>query len=186
MIDHISTEKHSSRVLIAFFFPRFEDSRSLKADTALRCITRQLLQSSSLSEKVEASLNSFASSSELKYRELLQTRTEESDRVYIIIDGLDEFGKSERRSIFATLSSISCTTHVKIFLTGRESISEEVCKYFPSFEHILMGNPTVHSAIATYIDSLVQAKLDSAELIVGDSDLVADVKKALTKGADGM
>ncbi|UKZ49193.1 hypothetical protein TrVGV298_003436 [Trichoderma virens] len=49
-----------------------------------------------------------------------------------------------------------------------------------------MDCSSAQSDIAAYVEGIVQEKLQDEELVVGDSDLIEEIKTALSKGANGM
>ncbi|OPB44617.1 NACHT domain protein [Trichoderma guizhouense] len=57
---------------------------------------------------------------------------------------------------------------------------------FPTLKQISMNCSSARSDITTYIEGIVQEKLKTEELIVGDPDLIEDIKAALLDGANGM
>lgn len=187
MVDHVLTQKRDSDVFVAFFFPRFDDQQSLKAETVIRSIIRQTLDPGNLSDRVEVQLRKVDQLSGLdQLLELLRSRIAELRTLYVVIDGLDEFENPERDDILKVLSCLfSHESKVRIFLAGRESLSAEIRTIFPSIEHISMSCPLARPDIESYVDSLIQTKL-GRDLNVSDQGLIKDIKQALIKGADGM
>ncbi|RYP31383.1 hypothetical protein DL768_011176 [Monosporascus sp. mg162] len=119
--------------------------------------------------------------------ELLQGITPAGKPSYIIIDGLDECDKPERDKLMKALSTLAFPAlNTKLFLSSRSSLSEEIQNTFPSFEHLTMGESLVYDDIKTYVDGMIENKLESNDLKVGDASLVEDIKQALIQGADGM
>jgi hypothetical protein len=188
VIDHILMGKRDSDVFVAFYFPRFDDQLSLMAETAIKSIVRQVLEPRNLSKETEVRLKKVDLSSGLdELLELLRIKIAQLKRLYIIIDGLDEFQKPERDDLFKALSSLaSYGSNLRLFLASRESLSAELRKIFPSLEHISMGCQLAQSDIELYIEGIIQEKLKNQDLTVGDPGLVAEIKEALVKGADGM
>ncbi|KAH0530195.1 hypothetical protein TsFJ059_004852 [Trichoderma semiorbis] len=189
VIEKLLTEKRSPDVFIGFFFIRFDDRQSLNAEVILKSIVRQMLNVSNIYERVETLLDNvqlnFASGlSEIA--KLLQSIAAEFKKVYIVIDGLDECTKSERHDLLEILHSVlKVRSNTKLFLTGRDSVSREVQIKFPTLKHITMDCSSAQSDIATYVEGIVQEKLKTEELIAGDPDLIEDIKKALSDGANG-
>ncbi|KAJ9148557.1 hypothetical protein NKR23_g4905 [Pleurostoma richardsiae] len=84
VIDHILADKLDSDVLVTFSFPRFDDDESLKAETVIRCVTRQAVQSSTLTEEMEARLNKLDRSSGIsEVLELLQALVHGADGMFL-------------------------------------------------------------------------------------------------------
>ena len=190
MIDKILTEKRGSDVFVSFFFVRFDDHQSLKAEVILKSIIRQALNQSGLSEQMEASLEQALldlSSGFEELLKLLQNIVAALTTLYIVIDGLDECEKRERDELLEALSSLTMvTSNTRFFLASRENVSGEIKRRFPALEHLSMSCPSAQSDIAAYVESAVQDKLQSEDLVVGDPSLIEEIKLALTEGADGM
>ncbi|KAL7786099.1 hypothetical protein V8C43DRAFT_290502 [Trichoderma afarasin] len=190
VIEKLLTEKRGPDVFIGFFFIRFDDRQSLNAEVILRSIIRQMLDISSIYKRVETSLEnmqlSFASTIN-EISKLLQKMVAEFKTVYIVIDGLDECSKPERHDLLETLRSIvHIGPKIKLFIGGRDSVSREVQRTFPTLQQVSMDCLSARSDIAAYVEGIVREKLNDEELIVGDPDLIEDIKVALSEGADGM
>ncbi|EFX02765.1 hypothetical protein CMQ_2694 [Grosmannia clavigera kw1407] len=186
-IDKRRAHKNNAKVLVAFYFLRFDDQKSLLAETAVRSILRQTLRSGNFSEDEEGKLRSALSGSITNVANRLCARIQNFKGCYIIIDGIDEFEKQERNELFNILFSlVSQTSNTRLFISGRESMTQEVKTKFRSLQHISMRNSSVSSGMELYIDSLLEEKLSNGELVVGSQDLIADIKNALMKGGDGM
>ncbi|UKZ75719.1 hypothetical protein TrVFT333_003411 [Trichoderma virens FT-333] len=153
-------------------------------------IARQILSSSDFSEEIETLLdrtllNSASGLDELS--KLLQGIASSFKILYVVIDGLDECAKQDRKDLLAVLSSIvNIRPNTKLFLAGRESVSREVQREFPTCKQLSMDCLSTQSDIAAYVEGIVQEKLQNEELIVGDPDLIEEIKVALSKGANGM
>lgn len=184
------TEKRSPDVFIGFFFIRFDDRQSLNAEVILKSIVRQMLNVSNVYEKVETQLNNMQldlASGLNEIAKLLRSIAAQFQKLYIVIDGLDECTKSERHDLLEILHSVlKVRSNTKLFLAGRDSVSREVQIEFPTLKQIPMDCSSALSDIATYVEGIVQEKLKTEELIVGDPDLIEDIKAALLDGANGM
>ncbi|RYP58479.1 hypothetical protein DL770_010415 [Monosporascus sp. CRB-9-2] len=119
--------------------------------------------------------------------ELLQGITPVRKPSYLIIDGLDECDKPERNKLLKALSTLAFPAlNTKLFLSSRSSLSEEIQNTFPSFERLTMSESLVHDDIKTYVNGVIEQKLENKDLRVGDASLIEDIKQALIQGADGM
>lgn len=190
VIEQLLTKKRSPDVFISFFFIRFDDRQSLNAEVILKSVIRQMLNVSDIYAKVEALLDSMQLNLMSRLNEiekLLQSVAAEFGTLYIVIDGLDECTKSERDDLLKSLHSVmKVRSNIKLFLAGRDSVSREIQLKFPTMKHIPMDCSSAQSDIATYVEGIVQEKLKTEELIVGDPDLIEDIKTALSDGANGM
>lgn len=190
VIDYLFLEERSLNVPITFFFPRYDDPETLKAETIFRSITRQCLDSSKLSAAVESDLTKIERnrlSGLDAVTELLRQRVKMSQTFYIVIDALDECEKCERSILLDRLSSLSTTkVNVKIFFASRDSMADEIRRHFSSIYHNSMDCAQAQSDIATYIKEIIDTKLYNEDLIVGDMNIVKEIQDALTQGAHGM
>lgn len=190
VIEKLLTKKLNPDVFISFFFVRFDDRQSLKAEVILKSIIRQMLNVSDIFAKVETLLDNMQLNlaSGLKdIEKLLQSIAAEFKTLYIVIDGLDECTQSERHDLLESLHSVmKVRSNIKLFLAGRDSVSREVQIKFSTLKQILMDCSSAQSDIATYVEGIVQEKLKTEELIVSDPDLIEDIKVALSGGANGM
>ncbi|TFB02951.1 Ankyrin repeat domain-containing protein 50 [Trichoderma ghanense] len=191
LIDKLLTDKRRSDVFVSFFIIQFDDQQSLNAETILKSIIQQALHASRPSREIESSLERMilSLSSGLKDLLVLLRKTAASFKTfYIAIDGIDECSKQDRGDLLGILSSVLATErNTKLFLASRDSVSREIQTTFTiADEHLSMECSSVQADIATYVEGIVQDKLQSEELIVEDLSLIEDIKAALTEGADGM
>ena len=196
MVDRLLTEKADEKshvkISVAFFLVRFDDQESTKADVILRSILRQAIDMAGLDDHIRKMLEKWQDdplSETEDVVEMLCTVSKKLRNFYIVIDGLDECGRKDRDSLIKGLfATYLVAPQVKIFLCGRESMSREVEKAFKfqSLIHLSMDCRPAESDIPKYIESAVQERLQSEELIVGNQTLIDEIKQALTRGADGM
>ena len=172
---------------IAFFFPRFDSEESLKSETIFRSIIRQNLQRDMVSKlslkRAEDTAYEAASIVNLLLSKLSLFSTN-----YIALDALDECEPSDRRVIFDILSSVLRRTKstVKIFLSSRNALEDEIMKAFPLALEIRMDAPGVASDIEAYTRQCLGKKLDMGQLAVGNTVTLEDICRTLTDGAQGM
>lgn len=161
----------------------------MTAEAILRSIIQQVLNHKGISQEIESFLGNlqFASSSLEEILELLLKVTISFNIHYILIDGIDECEKQDRNDLLQALSRlVSGGFNTKIFLASRDSVAREIENEFPTHGRVSMNCSTAQSDIATYVERMVQDKLEREELIVGDVNLIEEIKLALTEGADGM
>ncbi|PTB73955.1 hypothetical protein M440DRAFT_1440869 [Trichoderma longibrachiatum ATCC 18648] len=192
LLDFLSTHDYRrSDTFVSFFFIQFDDQRSMNAETILKSIIQQALHASSPSREIEFLLERMRlslSSGLQDLLELLRKTVASFETFYIAIDGIDECSKQDRGELFKALSSLLATeSNTKLFLAGRDSVSRELRNAFTAADNqITMACPSVQTDIATYVEGIVQDKLQSEDLIVEDLSLIEEIKIALTEGADGM
>jgi hypothetical protein len=119
--------------------------------------------------------------------DLAQQAISDSNTFYVFIDGLDESDIAERRALLEALSSlISTTLHLKVFISGRDSVHLDIKGRFSNMEHISMSSDKIASDICLYIETTIQERIQNRDLIVGDPRLLDDIKQTLSEHADGM
>ncbi|KAH7113921.1 hypothetical protein B0J13DRAFT_460468, partial [Dactylonectria estremocensis] len=182
--------KKGADIFKTFFFLRFDDEQSLKADTILRSIIRQTLDTTSLSAETTAWLHKFehALSPDLtELAEFLGTRMRFSKAFYIVIDGLDECKQMEPKELIRTHASlISVKPKVKLLIISRESLSRVIKKHFPGVAHISIACQSAQGDIAAYIKATAEERIENEDLAVRNRGLVNEITAALVNGSDGM
>jgi len=182
--------KDGASETVTFFFPQFDDPRSLSAETVIRSVIRQSLDSTTLSKELEASLvalnqKPFTELNDLK--PLLSKRIDQSRAFYIFIDALDEFEPDERRALLNMLASVASEQpQLRIFVAGRESLGSELKSKVSQIGRVSMASAEANADISVYIEEAIQQRIQNQELVVGDHALVSDIKEALCRHADGM
>ncbi|KAI1363191.1 hypothetical protein F5Y08DRAFT_251923 [Xylaria arbuscula] len=187
VVRHILSEK-SSDCVISFFFVESGNQESLRTDTIVRSLLRQRLNSGEISQQVIDRLELLDAFSILdEFVKLLHTTMPPPRPSYVIIDGLDECDRQDRRRLLAALSQlITVGGNVRLLLSSRESLLGEIRREFKAFKSFSMDCPQANSAISTFIRDIVRNKIINEELNIGDPTLEEDIKQALIDGAQGM
>jgi hypothetical protein len=176
-----------SGCLVSYFFIQSDIQESLLADTILRSIIRQRLDSIQLPSKIEDALENMNTSSGLgDALILLREIIPPSKTFYIVVDGLDECEKLERGKLLGALSSL-CVHHknLRLFISSRASVRAEVQKQFDDLIHISMDCQPMRDDIALYIEGTVKEKINEGQLRVGDSSLEEVITRKLIGNAQG-
>ncbi len=191
VINDLFSNRQGTDVHIKFFFCRFDEAISLKAETILRSIVRQSLDAANAFKDIGCCLERIsrdASSDVEELRNLLEKQIAMSQACYIVIDALDECEKSDRDVILDFLQAVIAPNRpsVKILLTSRDSIGGEIKKRFPSVQRVSMSSPDAQSDIVTYTREAIDQRLRNGDLFVGNDKLVKEIQDALIQGAQGM
>ncbi|KAG8677733.1 hypothetical protein FPOAC2_03839 [Fusarium poae] len=109
----------------------------------------------------------------------------EHSRVYVVIDGLNEYGETEssRESFLKLLAQLQHQNQISVFLTSRfdYGIRSEVGRAFDNTAETEIG------AARDDIERFVEAKMNTLSLAVRDNtDLQKDIKEGITNCVDGM
>jgi hypothetical protein len=109
-------------------------------------------------------------------------------RTTFIIDGLDECSQADRRIILGVLSRVMCASPspIKLLLSSREGLVEDVDRVFQDYQAVTMHCEEAQADVRTYVNGIIQEKIESGDLPIGSIQLVEDVKDALIRGASGM
>jgi len=104
-------------------------------------------------------------------------------RVFICIDGLDEFPAKHRPELWGSFQQIvrKCP-NARLFLTGRLHIRDEVLKYFPRDARMLVISPQGND-----IESYLRMRLSrDPELDAMDPKLETDILRIIPEAISGM
>jgi hypothetical protein len=183
-------QKTADTDFVAFFFVRYDDLESLKAEKILRSIIRQFLDLVDPSAEVLDRLRVAERSRFSDYNDLesiLEHLLPESVVSFVVIDGVDECAARERRDLFRTLESLCrARPQLRLFLSGRENVTDELKRLFPAIEKVSMASDGAHRDLLFYINEELQKRKQEGDLEFGDPTLFDEVKTKLVKHADGM
>ncbi|KAG4259266.1 hypothetical protein FPRO03_12942 [Fusarium proliferatum] len=191
VIDYLFTERSNPQSRIVFFFSRFDDSESMRADTILRAIARQLITIQDVSGHTKQALETIQRAPEdispQLCRLLARLLSREGPLSWVIVDGLDECQREERQKLVKTLKSMfGDGVNAKMFIASRDHANSIFKGASVNLEEIFMNCSVAQDGIAQLVDQAVQKCLDAEELLVGDQTLINEIKNTLTKHADGM
>ncbi|KAF6787047.1 ankyrin repeat-containing protein [Colletotrichum sojae] len=188
-IEHVYTHEDRADETVTFFFPQFNDSASLSAETALRSIIRQSIDPLRLSSQWETSLRELdrkPSSGIDQLTDLLNQRINQSGVFYVFIDALDEFQPTERRALFKSLASLITGSRLRVFLASRENLSDELREKIPNIGIVSMASTETSNDIATFVEETLEERQRNKDLRVREQSIIAEVRQALVNHADGM
>jgi len=103
-------------------------------------------------------------------------------RGFICIDALDEFPTKHRPELWGSLQQIvrKCP-NIRLFITGRPHIQEEVKKYFPGYPDLSSLKPTEED-IRGYVAMRLRGDLESDAM---DPELEADILQIIPDKISG-
>ena len=175
---------HGRGTIVAYFFCRYEDRESLRPETVIRSITRQVLQSTLINfEDLEYQQHE---SDEDQCLRLLHSIPRLDNPVYMLVDGLDECGETEASHILGFLHNVNLISHdIRIYYTSRPNLTPEVFKVLPPKHKINMAEST--GEIATYIRNTLIDRLETGQLVLGDPEaIITKIMECLADKAQGM
>ncbi|KAI9792024.1 MAG: hypothetical protein M1833_001273 [Piccolia ochrophora] len=191
LIDHLFGHRLNKEASVLFFFCRFDSFESLRAETIMNSLVRQSLETKTSSTAEDAHLRDALNdprTRDQRLEELFDQLTTKSRSLYIIIDGIDECAKMERRRLFAYLRKIVCSkdAQVRLFLASREDVGAEIKSLSTQIHHVTMASAEVSSDIETYVQNILDEKVETKDLVIGDQYLLGEIRDALLRGAQGM
>lgn len=176
--------------IVSFFFVRFDDIYSQSSEVIIRSLACQTLARASvddslleLMEKSDALM--FDSESLL---DVLSHQIALLDDYFLVIDGLDECNMSNRRSIlkFLTLLRQKCLKgRVKVIVSARDSVTNQVHSFFPSFSRVIVGSDETNRDLTLFAHEILAEK-QRGDWSVGDPKLIDTILHSIGLGGEGM
>ncbi|XP_014559818.1 hypothetical protein COCVIDRAFT_35102 [Bipolaris victoriae FI3] len=184
---NLSTEKGQSTV--AYFFCKYDVSESLQAQTIVGSLIRQLLSSISdlgaLANRCEDTQNKGGDIEEL-LESLFQGFTSEQ-KVYLVIDGLDECNVAQKEILIHAIRKIQDTLKVRICASIREEADNSLQSITRQIRAVrVVSLPDDNPDIETFIETELEHRLIQGIMTVGDPTLILEIQDALLKGSQGM
>ncbi|KAF4909352.1 Vegetative incompatibility protein HET-E-1 [Colletotrichum fructicola] len=189
IIDHLMRHKTKQQI-VSFFFVRFDDIYSQSSEVIIRSLACQTLARASvddslleLMEKSDALM--FDSESLL---DVLSHQIALLDDYFLVIDGLDECNMSNRRSIlkFLTLLRQKCLKgRVKVIVSARDSVTNQVHSFFPSFSRVIVGSDETNRDLTLFAHEILAEK-QRGDWSVGDPKLIDTILHSIGLGGEGM
>lgn len=113
-------------------------------------------------------------------REFLENVLPKSTERFIVIDAIDECEKKERAALLSALRSLMNSSSVRVFLTSGPHIEVELLNQKLKLDHrVSLTSEHVNSDIQTYIEDILEEKKETGELVVGQQQLLAEIKNSL-------
>ncbi|KAM3467272.1 hypothetical protein NHJ6243_000303 [Beauveria neobassiana] len=189
VVNHVFLHKGRHDTATFFFVDR-DNAESLQAETLIRSIIRQSIDSTEVPQYLESRLTNLDHAVFVQldaWIDLLRYVVQQSTAFYILIDGLDECDAAERQAVFDALSLLAATAScLRIFISSRESVDLDLRGRSLPMSRVSMSCDSLMSDIRSYIDTSLQKRLQNEELAFGDAHLLVEVNDALTQHADGI
>jgi hypothetical protein len=163
----------------------------MNATIILGSLVRQLINIETLDNDLEQRFkdvleNGYPDATDLE--PLLQLAVNKFSEITLVIDGIDACESAGRKLIFEILSRISAeaTSTVKLLVSGRESLINDISKFFDTYRHMTTTCREAQTDIPLYINSIMKEKIEGSDLVLGDKHLEQEIKDTLIQGANGM
>ncbi|KAE8553987.1 hypothetical protein EYB25_002525 [Talaromyces marneffei] len=175
------------KTAVAYFFCRHDEAESLKAQTIIGSLARQLLvafKPSALDPKRfdETELKDIDS-----LIELLHTALPLMHRAIFVLDGLDECDHPVAKKVIGYLRRMQSTLNLHICISLRLD-ANRLLRY--AREQLVQCTktsiPVDNPDIESFIERELENRIQSDELVIGDPELILDVRDSLMVGSQGM
>ncbi|KAH0556172.1 hypothetical protein GP486_005898, partial [Trichoglossum hirsutum] len=191
VIGELFRRNPMNRPLVRFFFCRYDSPESLNAKTILGSLIRQCLDINTVSSQIEAHLKQLLEDSSPDFQDLIDLMEKVlivSQEQFIIIDAIDECEKAERNLFYSALRRLvdSPRVKLKVFLASGLHIKIELERALRPGRYISMASSDANSDIKTYIENSIAERKENGELVVGQSQLLLDIRDTLVKRAQGI
>lgn len=134
-----------------------------------------------------------AKSAMYSYESLNQLYIEASKTVddwFVVIDGLDECNAGTQSSLLKFLGEFfeNLPNHhrTKILFSSRETSSITINQTFPNTPRITTGMGNTSADITVFAGDIIQEKLSTGDLVVGDIGLTHEILKTIVLKEQGM
>ncbi|KAF7520312.1 hypothetical protein PCG10_009230 [Penicillium crustosum] len=188
IVETLHLQVQDEAIPVAFFFARHDISESLKAQTVLGSIARQLLERvSDLTKPAELLERINNMDPPEKVFALLQSAFPQGYRVFIVIDGIDELGQEERELLILHLHKLQRTFRVSLCVSLRQDANDPLKIGSEHLSTVTTTSiPENTSEIEVFISQELQRCIESKRLIVGDISLLLEIQETLAKFSQGM
>ncbi|OQE31901.1 hypothetical protein PENSTE_c001G06158 [Penicillium steckii] len=184
---HIQDIKPNTAV-VSFFFCRYDIPETLKTQTIVGSILRQIL---SQIPDIEKSAKLLDQSENLERSErflaLASSAIPESTKVFAVIDGVDEIDEAERESLLTVLLAFQKTFSLSICLSYRQDTNDPMKVDSRQLLRVRTSPiPDNTADIQNFIENEMRKRVQTNKLIVGELELLLEIKQALVGGSHGM
>ena len=174
---------------VSFFFCRYDEIDSMGARTIMGSIAKQLLDGLPLESftKVDQVIDALSLDTD-QIVDVLQKVLPETQRYFVIIDGLDECGEDEARELILAVQNLLTLQRVtfKLFCSSRPDVFRWVPTILKPEWHISMAVGDVNPDIERYVDAALEQRIERGDLQLGDPTLILNIQDTLLSGAQGM
>ena len=193
VIDALSQGVVGQDTAVAYFYCDYANHNTLEASVILGTIIQQLLAvKPSIEEVIAVKIrdtfdHGFSKPSIGDLSQILESIVlEYHQRVYILIDGLDEASLDTQGKVLSNLAklSTSCGTHLRLCISTREIILRSA--NFPSCLSLNVSENRVTEDIEHYIKASVQQRLHSLPIMLAHPYLEQNAFHELKAKAQGL
>ncbi|CCD54455.1 hypothetical protein BofuT4_P125030.1 [Botrytis cinerea T4] len=197
VIDHIQEFcKQEPNVVVTYWYIKFDDSTTQSISNIIRSWIKDICSNrrdtpQTLKDTYALCNHGQQQPTHEKMMEMLKCVVGGFQDVYLIVDALDEYPKTDRYLLLKTLKEIHQwkIDSIHIFVTSRveddirvhlANMSER--NVFDNCKWIMVQDPNITEDIKKFL----AAKIDSSEYDIPTSDLEEEVVESIARRADGM
>lgn len=182
LLLHNTNETHTT----AFFFVS-DDTAGNHARTALGSLSRQILESlpdSGWTDKLEEESRLLTTD---RLTRILGKAVPPTRRIYLILDGFDEFPEIERQILVEQVKELQSWLQVRICISWRLEAKSRAREDFEAFrQYATLNIPIINPDIEKFVNTEVDVLLETGELSIRNDTIVHEIRQRLVEGADGM
>jgi ankyrin repeat domain-containing protein 50 len=188
IVDDLNLYIQSKNIVVAYFFCRHDISESLKAQTVIGSLARQLLRPIPDLAVVAELLDKTSPALDFeRVFSLLQCALPPNCKAYFILDGLDECDYAERQVLIQQLHKLQEIFTLLLCVSfrlepnnasklGSEQFTAAIITVIPD------DNPDIEAFIGAELESCIESK----KLVIGNPALILEIQDALLGKSQGM
>jgi ankyrin repeat protein len=188
IVDDLNIDTRNGKTAVTYFFCRHDLPESLKLQTILGSLARQLLQTIPDLARVAETYGEARSTTDTEILlEIISHGFPSDHKAYFILDGLDECGHKERLFVAQELQKVQKMLRLLLcisFRTEPDNGLELITKRFAVTK--IATIPEDNPEIEAFIEAELERCLESRNLVIGDPTLILEIQDALLKGSQGM
>lgn len=185
MVDDLNLSVQDQNTVVAYFFCRHDVATSLSTKTVIRSLVRQLLNF--IPDLTEAASVLNDTILDPDFETVLNLLLPPTFKAYFVLDGLDEFDGNERAELLSALQDFQLRINLLLCISVRQNPDDPVKLQSEKFIvpwSILI--PDENPDIVTFIDRELEDCIESHKLVMGQPELVLEIRDALLQKSQGM
>ncbi|KAF5572909.1 heterokaryon incompatibility protein het-E-1 [Fusarium pseudoanthophilum] len=181
VVDDLNLQNNA---IVLYFFARYDRHDGLNARTILGCLMRQLLEHFVANRDFDHIFQPSATIKDVDdVVEIFKQVPPHNQRVFIVIDGVDECPMLEQHTLLKALSVIQPYGY-KLCVSVRAL--EQTLTWKDHAFRFTVPLPEDNPDISDYVQVEVTRRIQEGSLVIKDPNLIQQVKKELIDGACGM
>ena len=177
--------KITTTAIVAYFFCRYDEVESLQTRTIIGSIARQIFDhiNPDIDAIAEPKFGTIDTDQALDYIQKLLPSN--SQKYFIVIDGLDECEEKESRLLLQWLKQLLMSKHAfHVYCSSRPDIFSWAPALLEPRWNLSMSQ--TGPDIKEYIENTLEHRLESKEFSVGDPTIILTIRDTLIEKAHGM